>query len=906
MAVGPPSRVGESSTSRWIRLFNRLAVLATASLALALITLIASQPSAVREPADTEAFASHRQEALADRWSAGGGDGEGKSGGSILTFVGLDERFVAFASTVRNPFPEGWAGELDTLVRNLAAQLTNDDDRDGIPNDRDVCPGTPAGEAANPIGCPAIVGSGSQDEGQQWFVDAHARNGGIAAVGSPTSEVYLWVGSSSYAQHFEGGSDGRGVMVTNAFTESAYWIHGAFIEEYTQPGSDGPAGVLGPPKSDVVEGDPSPFGTTGQYVTFEGTDAGEVGDGSIHWIRSGAHAGETHVVRGALYQAWQLQGSLGGELGYPVSNEQRVSDSEPLSGIIRQEFEGDSIEVGRLLNVASPVYGPLAIAQTGRQCGAAYSNGQWCFNQHETGWHGPSEGSDTGTGGIRQADETWAWDANLNPGDHNLDAGRPVLAVADGHFVGYGGGPTSGTSGELLIEHDPDEQPGTGDEWWSGYLHLDQTPEWIRPGEPVAAGTQIGIVGHVSTDPNMTDHLHFVTYRGLNETGKLRSVDALLTPRIDPTDVDSDGLLDAVDRRSRGEPSEPDSTFSSVFSDEHLGGRTHGTVVDRGGLDVIIDDDPVDGVVVSTGSHLAQGSPGSARIDLCGEYTASADPGTLATETCGDSLTSDVQAGQLRIELHPEIVVVVFAGARVMVDSTGDQQFDIENSAHSGGAAVLRSYGQEYELEPGRVTPVGVDTSPPLTAVYAEPPRLDGANGWWATPVTVSLFAEDEPLGSGVGLIEYRLGGEAWQPYAGPFATSLDGTTIVQARATDNAGNVGEPVVAVILNIDRTGRAPAVIVSRANQAVQGSVALVGAVADATSSTASVLFSVQVRDGRPVGLEDLRAAQDLSTDEWKYEFDSTQLPDGDYQVLVMATDSAGNDGWREAVRFSVRN
>ena len=98
-------------------------------------------------------------------------------------------------------------------------------------------------------------------------------------------------------------------------------------------------------------------------------------------------------------------------------------------------------------DILAPVVGPLeVIGPTGTP-----SNNKWCFNQHQSSPDGV-----TGhilEGGIGQADDTYAWDVNLSPGD--TDAGKPVYAVAEGVISQAYGSRTNvdGLYGQVLIEH---------------------------------------------------------------------------------------------------------------------------------------------------------------------------------------------------------------------------------------------------------------------------------------------------------------------------------------------------------------------------------------------------------------------------------------------------------------------
>ena len=90
------------------------------------------------------------------------------------------------------------------------------------------------------------------------------------------------------------------------------------------------------------------------------------------------------------------------------------------------------------------------------------------------------------------------------------------------------------------------------------------------------------------------------------------------------------------------------------------------------------------------------------------------------------------------------------------------------------------------------------DEEPPTTVHALDPAAPDGDNGWYRTPVQVTLSTEAGAT------TEYRVGAGEFQPYAGPFTLAADGTHEVTYRSTDANGNV-EAGKAFTARIDRTG-----------------------------------------------------------------------------------------------------
>ncbi len=93
-----------------------------------------------------------------------------------------------------------------------------------------------------------------------------------------------------------------------------------------------------------------------------------------------------------------------------------------------------------------------------------------------------------------------------------------------------------------------------------------------------------------------------------------------------------------------------------------------------------------------------------------------------------------------------------------------------------------------------------VDTTPPTTTHTIS--GTQAANGWYTSPVTITLTATD--IGAGVFQILYRMdGGPAWWIYGGPFVVDSDGNHTLEYYATDRANNI-ETKHTVTFNIDQT------------------------------------------------------------------------------------------------------
>jgi len=153
------------------------------------------------------------------------------------------------------------------------------------------------------------------------------------------------------------------------------------------------------------------------------------------------------------------------------------------------------------------------------------------------------------------------------------------------------------------------------------------------------------------------------------------------------------------------------------------------------------------------------------------------------------------------------------------------------------------------------------DTTAPVVSITL--PDANGA-GWYTSAPSLTVRATDAD--SGVDTVEYRLGTSgSWTAYTGAVTLS-DAATVVQARATDKAGNVSEPVSRTV-RIDT--QAPV---------VSGSV------------SADRVLTVDAADAHLAGVQ-----YSLDAVAWAAYTAPVQLGGAAVTVSLRATDEAGNQG-----------
>ncbi len=118
-------------------------------------------------------------------------------------------------------------------------------------------------------------------------------------------------------------------------------------------------------------------------------------------------------------------------------------------------------------------------------------------------------------------------------------------------------------------------------------------------------------------------------------------------------------------------------------------------------------------------------------------------------------------------------------------------------SGNGSNLLEYRSFDIAGNAESVRNRTIKIDTADPFTSRSLS--GVPGSNGWYRTAVTVALSCVDAT--SGCARSEYRLNGGSATVYSGPFTISTDGTSKLEFKSIDNAGN-HEPLRSIIIRID--------------------------------------------------------------------------------------------------------
>ena len=278
----------------------------------------------------------------------------------------------------------------------------------------------------------------------------------------------------------------------------------------------------------------------------------------------------------------------------------------------------------------------------------------------------------------------------------------------------------------------------------------------------------------------------------------------------------------------------------------------------------------------------------------------------------GESLrvaASGVPGTSPALRLYPPSSLVLEGSPPVATSVTDAAGSSLVCCAEASGTYYVdvhagRGVSGRYRLT-WTVVPVGIDVTPPWVTVVGQ--DIEDGNDWGHTwfnrPVTLTLVAGDDPLGTGIGVIEASMDdGVTWSAgqhplVAAPPDHSNDGLHIVHYRATDLAGNTSPESVCLVA-IDTAG--PVTEAWGPKQAVRR-----GGWAPVRIELTDLSWEVKAQ----LVVRSLATGNVVKTKNigwwWTGEPDSINLrcdlPRGRYEVLLAGTthDEAGNL-WQSAV------
>jgi len=159
-----------------------------------------------------------------------------------------------------------------------------------------------------------------------------------------------------------------------------------------------------------------------------------------------------------------------------------------------------------------------------------------------------------------------------------------------------------------------------------------------------------------------------------------------------------------------------------------------------------------------------------------------------------------------------------------------------------------------------------------------------GKGYWYITPVNISLKSNDD--GSGVWKVEYRINGGIWKD-GSAFQVTEDGPYSLDYRATDHAGNVFTLPDGMVK--DATAPDVTILAPSKQTIVDKNVIISGGSDDATSGLDAVEISI----------DNGKTWFPLNNGNWSFDFDSSDMKNGELMILTRAFDKAGNHAQSES-------
>ncbi len=155
------------------------------------------------------------------------------------------------------------------------------------------------------------------------------------------------------------------------------------------------------------------------------------------------------------------------------------------------------------------------------------------------------------------------------------------------------------------------------------------------------------------------------------------------------TDGDGDGIQDLIDGTFDGVFNDQSAVVSDAFTDQHRGGATFGSIVDRSDNLVTVADDPSLGVIVT-----AVGGAGTSQVQACNIGSGRARPATISLTngdriivTCG-SFTGETLAGPVTVSIGMNVEVSIPAGAIALIEELPGAVLSISNVGGMGAPDI--------------------------------------------------------------------------------------------------------------------------------------------------------------------------------------------------------------------------
>ena len=267
-----------------------------------------------------------------------------------------------------------------------------------------------------------------------------------------------------------------------------------------------------------------------------------------------------------------------------------------------------------------------------------------------------------------------------------------------------------------------------------------------------------------------------------------------------------------------------------------------------------------------------------------------ADPGQYLNGTISLSASSDADTSQVDFERR-----AAGGGSWVTIasDTTTPWGTSLDTTTLTDGLYDFRVIATDATGHSG-TSPIRANVRIDNTAPAGS---LTGpANGATVGGTSVALSGSYSDAGSGVASVRYELrptGGGSWATIAtatgAPFSATWNATTVssgsydLQPVITDGAGNTSTGAMRTI-TVDVS--APTVVLTNPGATISGSVTL-NATVTGTGAT-QVVFAAS-----PAGGASWSSLGTDASSPWSATFDTTQLPDGLYDLRATVSDNLGN-------------